>query len=99
VLSLLAAAATAGHAPIHWLDLGLTRGIDLGFFPENLRSTVDELFVETQPAHLQKGSQAKLAAEERDAVRAKIVREKLADFPTPDVDKPRAGTNGDEETV
>jgi len=32
VLSLLAAAATAGHAPIHWLDLGLTRGIDLGFF-------------------------------------------------------------------
>jgi protein arginine kinase len=72
-------------------------GIDLGFFPENLRSTIDELFVETQPAHLQKGSQAKLAAEERDAVRAKIVREKLANFPTPDVDKPREGVNGDDE--
>ncbi len=24
--------AAAGDAPIHWLDLGLTRGIDLGFF-------------------------------------------------------------------
>ncbi|WP_413629788.1 prolipoprotein diacylglyceryl transferase [Novosphingobium sp. JCM 18896] len=31
LLSLLSAAATAG-APIHWVDLGLTRGIDLGFF-------------------------------------------------------------------
>jgi len=33
LLSILAAAAPAlGHAPINWLDLGLTRGIDLGFF-------------------------------------------------------------------
>jgi len=31
LLSLIAAAA-AGQAPIYWLDLGLTRGIDLGFF-------------------------------------------------------------------
>ncbi|MCK9541773.1 MAG: prolipoprotein diacylglyceryl transferase [Novosphingobium sp.] len=31
MLSLIAAAA-AGQAPIYWLDLGLTRGIDLGFF-------------------------------------------------------------------
>ncbi|WP_343061314.1 prolipoprotein diacylglyceryl transferase [Novosphingobium flavum] len=30
MLTLLAAAAA--HPPIHWLDLGLTRGIDLGFF-------------------------------------------------------------------
>lgn len=30
VLSILAAAAA--HDPINWLDLGLTRGIDLGFF-------------------------------------------------------------------
>ncbi len=28
----LTAAAAAGQAPIHWLDLGLTNGIDLGFF-------------------------------------------------------------------
>ena len=28
----LSAAASAAHLPINWLDLGLTRGIDLGFF-------------------------------------------------------------------
>jgi phosphatidylglycerol---prolipoprotein diacylglyceryl transferase len=31
-LLFLTAAAAAGQAPIHWLDLGLTNGIDLGFF-------------------------------------------------------------------
>jgi phosphatidylglycerol:prolipoprotein diacylglycerol transferase len=31
-LSLAAAAAVTVHQPIQWLDLGLTRGIDLGFF-------------------------------------------------------------------
>ena len=59
-------------------------GIDLGFFPETCRQPIDELFIETQPAHLQKGSQQKLAADERDALRAEIVRAKLADFPKPD---------------
>ena len=29
-------------------------GIDLGFFPDHCREPVDELFMETQPAHLQK---------------------------------------------
>ena len=29
---LAAAAANAGHVPLYWLDLHLTRGIDLGFF-------------------------------------------------------------------
>jgi protein arginine kinase len=58
-------------------------GIDLGFFPEKGRQTIDELFMETQPAHLQKGSQQKLAADERDAVRAQIIRERLAEFPKP----------------
>ncbi|MEO6847797.1 MAG: protein arginine kinase, partial [Chthoniobacterales bacterium] len=46
-------------------------GIDLGIFPEKSRLPVDELFMETQPAHLQKGtSQQKLPAEERDTLRA-----------------------------
>jgi protein arginine kinase len=67
-------------------------GIDLDFFPEQWRVPIDELFMETQPAHLQKGSQQKLAAEERDALRSEIVREKLRDFPVPDVSK--AKTSG-----
>ncbi len=60
-------------------------GIDLGVFPEEWRVPIDELFMETQPAHLQKGSQQKLAADERDALRAEIIRVKLAQFPGPDV--------------
>ncbi len=62
-------------------------GIDLGFFPEEWRIPIDELFMETQPAHLQKGSQQKLAADERDSLRAEIIRVKLAAFPAPDVGK------------
>jgi protein arginine kinase len=60
-------------------------GCDLGFYPEAQRHAVDELFMETQPAHLQKGSQQKLAAEERDALRATIIRQKLAACPEPDI--------------
>lgn len=60
-------------------------GIDLGFFNETCRQPIDELFMETQPAHLQKGTQQKLAAEERDALRADIIRTKLTEFPHPDL--------------
>jgi protein arginine kinase len=69
-------------------------GIDLGFFPETCRQPIDELFMETQPAHLQKGSQQKLAADERDALRAEIVRVKLADFPKPEVSATNEKQNG-----
>jgi protein arginine kinase len=58
-------------------------GFDLGFFPNELRSLADELFMETQPAHLQKDWQQKLAAEERDALRAEIIRKKFGDLPGP----------------
>jgi len=70
-------------------------GTDLSFFPEECRVPVDELFMETQPAHLQKNSQQKLAAEERDALRAEIIRAKLNAFPKPDL-KPE--TNMQPET-
>ncbi len=43
--------------------------------------------METQPAHLQKNSQQKLSAEERDALRADIVGGKLKTFPAPDTTK------------
>ena len=60
-------------------------GIDLHFFPEECRLVIDELFIATQPAHLQLGSQQKLSAEERDALRARIIRDKLKMFPPPDI--------------
>src|SRR5881296_2932932 len=62
-------------------------GMDLGAFPEDQRLQVDELFIETQPAHLQKSSQQKLNAEERDHLRAQIIRDRLKLFPKPDISK------------
>jgi protein-arginine kinase len=38
---------------------------------------VDELFILTQPAHLQHAMDRRLTAEERDACRAELVRQKL----------------------
>ncbi|MBV9490739.1 MAG: protein arginine kinase [Verrucomicrobia bacterium] len=61
----------------------LRLGIDLGFFPEPCRAQINQLLMETQPAHLQHLSKQKLAPEERDHLRADIVREKLKNFPNP----------------
>ena len=66
-------------------------GIDLGFFPEEGRVLTNSLLMETQPAHLQHLSQQKLAAEERDHLRADIVREKLKNFPKPNKNKLSGG--------
>jgi protein arginine kinase len=62
-------------------------GMDLGAFPEDQRLQIDELFIDTQPAHLQKSSQQKLNAEERDHLRARIIRDRLKLFPKPDISK------------
>jgi protein arginine kinase len=63
-------------------------GVDLGLFPSKWRLQVDELFIETQPAHLQKGLQvAKLGAEERDSLRAALIRAKLKGMPEPEIGK------------
>src|SRR3954452_17000574 len=62
-------------------------GVDLGAFPEDRRLPIDELFIDTQPAHLQKSSQQKLTAEERVHLRAQIIRERLKVFPKPDISK------------
>jgi protein arginine kinase len=54
---------------------------------------VDELFIETQPAHLQKGAQVvKMSSEERDALRATIIRAKLSQVPQPDIARLRLAT-------
>jgi protein arginine kinase len=63
-------------------------GVDLGLFPSKNRLQIDELFIETQPAHLQKGLQAaKLGAEERDSLRAALIRTKLNKIPEPEIGK------------
>ena len=62
-------------------------GVDVGLFPGVDRSLVDELFILTQPAHLQKQHSEKLTAEERDLLRADMVRERLKPVSRP-ISKP-----------
>jgi len=50
-------------------DLGMVKDID--------RRRINELFIVTQPAHLQKIEDKKLSSQERDIKRAQIIREKL----------------------
>lgn len=68
----------------------LRLGVDLGLFPGTDRGLVDELFLITQPAHLQKQVSDKLSAEERDLIRADMVRERLKNVNRPLV-KPAGG--------
>src|SRR6266850_3309730 len=58
-------------------------GVDVGLFPGVDRSLADELFILTQPAHLQKQHSEKLSAEERDLLRADMVRERLRNVSRP----------------
>ncbi len=61
----------------------LRLGVDLGFLPGDCRKTIDKLFIDTQPAHLQQRSQQKLATDERDTLRSSLIRERLQTFPAP----------------
>jgi protein arginine kinase len=65
----------------------LILGVDLGILPNSLREKIDELFVLTQPAHLQKAADRKLNAEERDAFRSDLLRDKLKSIPAPNIKK------------
>lgn len=58
-------------------------GVDLHIFSDLQRALVDELFITTQPAHLQKQYSEKLNAEERDLIRADMVRERLRNVSRP----------------
>jgi len=52
-------------------------GVDLGILKDIDRRSLNELFIITQPAHLQKIENNKLSAQERDIKRAQIIRNKL----------------------
>jgi protein arginine kinase len=58
--------------------LSLVRlGIDLGMIKDINRRAVNELFILTQPAHLQKIENKKLNSSERDVKRAELIRTKM----------------------
>lgn len=55
----------------------LCLGIDIGLIKNVDRKVINELFVITQPAHLQKIEGKALSAQQRDTKRAELLREKL----------------------
>ncbi|MBI5393862.1 MAG: protein arginine kinase [Verrucomicrobia bacterium] len=57
------------------VDLDLVRGLN--------HQQIDELFLTTQPAHLQKQAGQKLSAEQRDVLRASLLRDALKDVQRP----------------
>jgi protein arginine kinase len=65
--------------------LSLVRlGIDLGGFPAETRATIDRLFIEAQPGHVQYASgKAELETTERDMLRAERLRGEFTKFPGP----------------
>ena len=62
------------------LDLlsALRMGVDLGVLDKITRSTVNQIFIQSQPAHLQKLAGSALTPEKRDALRASLIQEKLS---------------------
>jgi protein arginine kinase len=65
-------------------QLSLLRlGVEMGCFPEADVAAVNELFIITQPSHLQRNSEHKLSADERDVLRADLLRDRLARFGRP----------------
>ena len=52
-------------------------GVSLGIIQDIKMSAINELFLFTQPAHLQKQKEAQLDEFERDMVRASYIRKKL----------------------
>lgn len=61
----------------------LRLGLELGYFPGIESCVVDELFLLTQPAHLQRLHAGKLNGEERDLLRADLLRQRLKDVNRP----------------
>ncbi len=62
----------------------LRLGGTLGFFPPATVILCDTLLMDIQPAHLQLHSGCKLSPEERDSIRAEIVRSRLHSLESPD---------------
>lgn len=62
----------------------LRLGGTLGFFPPETVMVCDTLLMDIQPAHLQLHSGSKLSPEERDSIRAEIVRSRLLSLESPD---------------
>ena len=81
----------------------LRLGLDLGYFPDMDPEVVDELFIVTEPGHIQFKEAKKMSPEERDSMRATQLRERLEGMAKPqmatasDEDPPSENPEGSEE--
>lgn len=57
----------------------LSLGLELGIISDIKREVINNLFIVIQPAHLQKIEDRVLGEEERDHIRAQVLREKLSE--------------------
>lgn len=69
----------------------LRLGAYMGFSPSDTVALCDSLLMDIQPAHLQLHAGTKLNPEERDSLRAEIVRAKLQNLQSPDTGKQMIG--------
>ncbi|MBN8460607.1 MAG: protein arginine kinase [Verrucomicrobia bacterium] len=75
----------------------LRLGGSVGIFPASTAPLCDSLLMEIQPAHLQHHTGRKLSPEERDSIRAKIIRERLQNHPSPDKSNPSPAETGPDD--
>jgi protein arginine kinase len=68
----------------------LRLGQDLNLLQPGNQLLIDHLLVEIQPAHLQLATKKKLSAEDRDALRAELLRMHLRHLPEPESTPPSA---------
>ena len=61
--------------------------VDFGFLPEKCRTVIDASFIECQPGHIQHHAGQNVEPEERDAMRAELLRRKFVKFPSLAFDK------------
>ena len=66
----------------------LRLGAEMSFFPRKTVQICDALLMEIQPAHLQLHAGSKLTPEQRDSIRAEIIRSRLQLVETPAINKP-----------
>ncbi|MBS0662370.1 MAG: protein arginine kinase [Verrucomicrobia bacterium] len=68
-------------------------GADLGVFPEAQRCTIDRLFIEAQPGHLQHVHRGEFEPGQRDLLRAARLRGEFANFAKPNFTLSTDGPN------
>ncbi|MGF1657472.1 MAG: protein arginine kinase [Verrucomicrobiales bacterium] len=74
----------------------LKLAVDLGLFPRETRLLFEDLVTDTQPAHLQFYQPKKLSADQRDRLRADLVREKFESLQAPDTQTLKAKNSEDQ---